>query len=158
MSNYDVKMAGKCKPPYQTCGCDSVKGNSIEVELNKGDCEIRADVTVARTSGVRVWGRVKDCNGLAVSNALVKLVKLVNNCGRVDVVGIAHTITDCNGFYQFEITPCEVGAKYRVLVHKAAAGCERVLPNPDGDCDPCHQPVLPPCPPQPCPPMPPCGN
>lgn len=149
MNSYDTKMSGKCKPPYPTCGCDSVKGNSIEVELNRGDCEIRADVTVARTSGVRVWGRVKDCNGLSVANALVKLVKVVNNCGKIDVIGIAHTMTDCSGFYQFEISCCEVGAKYRVLVHKAASGNERVLTNSDGDCDPCNSQV-------PCPPVPPC--
>lgn len=151
MKSYESLFTGQCSKPHPaTCGCDSVKGNSIGVELNKGDCEVRADVVVARTSGVRIWGRVKDCEGRSVAYALVKLVKVVNNCGVVDVEGIAHTITDCNGFYQFEVNPCEVGAKYRILVHKAAQGCERVIPESAMECDPCTSHV------PPCPPIPPC--
>lgn len=153
MSKFDSPVMSKCaKPPYPTCGCDSVKGNSIGVEIGKGDCEVRADVIVGRTNGVRVWGRVKDCEGNSVSYALVKLVKVVNVCGNIDVEGIAHTITDCNGFYQFEITNCEVGAKYRILVHKAASGCERRVPDSSMACNPCIPD--PPCPPSPCPPSP----
>lgn len=148
---------GGCRPQYPSCGCDSVKGNSIQVELKKGDCEVRADVVVARTNGVRIWGRVKDCEGNSVAYSLVKLVKIVNNCGGIDVEGIAHTITDCSGFYQFEVEACEVGAKYRILVHKAAAGCERRVPDSEMVCNPCAPPV-PPCnnPVDPCSPVEPC--
>ncbi|MBN1040404.1 hypothetical protein DVW12_17145 [Clostridium botulinum] len=149
MKNYEALFNGQCKPQYPRCGCDSVKGNSTEVSLAKGDCEVRADVIVARTSGVRIWGRVKDCEGRPVGYALVKLVRLVNNFGNIDVEGVAHTMTDCNGFYQFEVSPCEVGAKYRVLVHKAASGCERKIPDSEMQCDPCS-------PTPPCPPTPPC--
>lgn len=152
MKNYET-LGGQNKPCAPSCGCDSVKGNSISVELNKGDCEVRADVVVAKTKGVRIWGRVKDCDGNSVAYALVKLVRVVNNCGGIDVEGIAHTITDCNGFYQFEVSQCEVGTKYKILVHKAASGNERIVPESALDCDPCN--ITPPCPPLP--PYDPCG-
>lgn len=140
MKNYESLINGQCnKPQPSTCGCDSVKGNAIELELQKDDCEVRADVIVSRTSGVRIWGQVRDCDGYPVSDSLVKLVKVVVYCGNVEVQGIAHTITDCTGFYQFEVPACEVGAKYRILVHKAAEGCERKVPDSSLLCDPCSQ-------------------
>lgn len=159
MKNYDSLFNGQCNKPKPTCGCDSVKGNSIEVELHKDDCEVRADVIVARTSGVRIWGQVRDCDGFPVKYALIKLVKISTYCGKIDVQGVAHTISDCTGFYQFEVGACEVGAKYRVLVSKAAEGCERKVPESALLCDACA--ITPnPCPPNPCPPNPckPCDS
>lgn len=156
MNNYDAIFTGKCKQPaHHTCGCDSVKGNSIGVEIAKGDCEVRADVIVGRINTVRIWGRVKDCDGNSVGYALVKLARVINTCGVIDVEGVAHTVTDCNGFYQFDVPNCEVGTKYRIFVHKAATGCERRISESNLACNPCatveppYHP-MPPCSQSPC--------
>lgn len=138
MKNYDSSFNEQCnKPTKQNCGYDSVKGNSIEVELSKDDCEVRADVVVERTSGVRIWGQIRDCDGFPVKYALIKLVKISTYCGKIDVQGVAHTISDCTGFYQFEVSPCNVGTKYRVLVSKAVECCERKVPDSELLCNPC---------------------
>lgn len=158
MKNFDSLFSNGCsKPGPNGCGCETVKGNAVEVQLQKDDCEVRADIVVGKTSSVRIWGQVRGCDGSPVSNALIKLVKVVYRCGRVEFEGVAHTISDCTGFYQFDVNPCEVGTKYRVLVHKAATGCERVVPASAQLCDPCA-PVPDPCSPQPCPPCPPCAE
>ena len=134
---------GPVKARYPACGCDSVKGNSTDVELFKDDCEVRADIVVERAKGVRIWGIVKDCNGYPVSYALVKLIKVVAGCSSFDVEGIAHTITDCNGFYQFEVTDLKPTGTYKILVNKASSGNERRVPDAGHDKCRCEQPCMP---------------
>lgn len=141
MKNFDYLFNNGCsKPSPSSCGCETVKGNAVEVQLQKDDCEVRADIVVGKTNSVRIWGQVKGCDGSPVSNALIKLIKVVYRCGRYDFEGIAHTISDCTGFYQFDVSPCEVSAKYRILVHKAATGAERVIPVSSQQCNPCIPP------------------
>lgn len=140
MKNYDSLFNNNCnKPNPRTCGCEVVNGNAVEVQLQHDDCEVRADVIVGKSSSVRIWGQVRDCNGAPVANALVKLVKVVYHCGQLEFLGVAHSLSDCTGFYQFDVDPCEVGTKYRVLVHKAAAGTERVVPPSAELCKPCNE-------------------
>ena len=109
--------------------CESVYGNSIDLEVNSDDCEIKADILVSRTKSVRIWGQIKDCNNCAVEHALVKLLK-ITEC---QLYGLAHTVTDCLGFYQFEVPSCDTPIKYKIIVGKAAKGKERVVMN-DENC------------------------
>lgn len=135
---------------YDDCGCDNsypvvgqsceyVQGNSVDIEICNNDCEIRADIVVARKKSIRVWGQVKDCNGQPVSCALVKLLRPVYVRGRVEYEGVAHGVTDCMGFYQFDLCDCcdDHNKKFRVIVSKAAVGGERVISS-NGLCDPCN--------------------
>lgn len=122
-----------CKPKNP---CEVIIGNSLDVDVNGNDCEIRADIEVARKKSVRIWGQVKDCDGNPIEGALVKLLKAVNNCGKITYIGVAHAVTDCLGFYQFEVCPCQNQTKYRLLVSKAAIGNERVV-DCKAYCNPC---------------------
>ena len=140
-------------PTYDVC--EVINGNNIDFEIKKTDCEIRADILVSRVNTVRIWGQVKDCEGNAVSNALVKLVKPVEKCGHVEYQGIAHAITDCNGFYQFDIAPCSGNTNFKILVGKSTSATDRIITNKENcnlkpvEC--CRQPE------RPCPkPEPPC--
>lgn len=118
--------------------CDSVKGNSFDVEIKKRDCEIRADIVVGRKRRcIRLWGQVKDCDGIPVEDALVKLLKVCHRNGKIEFEGVAHTQTDCLGFYQFEVCPNEENVKFRVIVSKASRGHERKIDDEHGFCDPC---------------------
>ncbi|MGL4655764.1 MAG: carboxypeptidase-like regulatory domain-containing protein [Sarcina sp.] len=131
-----------CAPQNAGC-CEYILGNSADLHVNTKDCEVRLDLTVEKANGVRVWGQVKDCSGMPVANVLVKLVKVMHYCGRQEYVGVAHTVSDCNGFYQFDLTNCEE-ADYKVLVSKSAVGNERVASS-SMSCNVC-EPVAPPMP------------
>ncbi|MCQ1530737.1 hypothetical protein [Lutispora saccharofermentans] len=122
---------------YQKEPCENVKGNAIDVELRPNDCEVRADIVVDRERCIRLWGQIKDCEGKPVKDALVKLLKPIWKYGKIEYVGVAHTTTDCLGFYQFNICPDENNNKFRVIVSKAAKGNERVIYTGGGKCNPC---------------------
>ena len=111
---------------YKKDDCEVLQGNVIDIDLKKDDCEVRADIRVKRKNCVRIWGRVMDCYGEPVEEALVKLLKK------------AHTITDCEGFYQFDVCDEECKAEYRVIVSKAATGKDRVIYD-EGECEPCYK-------------------
>ena len=100
-----------------------VIGNSVDFEIDDCDAEIKADITVGKRESVRVWGQIRDCDGNPVPYAYLKLVKETNE----GMAGIAHTITDCQGYYQFDVCKCTDGSRFTILVGKAARGRERVV-------------------------------
>ncbi|MGL5381202.1 hypothetical protein [Clostridium sp.] len=125
------------------CGCATestiVTGNSLDLDVNYCEAEIRADVVVSEYNSVRLWGQIINCEGKPVPNALIKLLKVECKGKQVSYKGIAHTISDCEGFYQFEL--CGNHDKsdcYKLLVSKAAYGPERIINSADGNCDPCN--------------------
>lgn len=119
----DVKCYTECKKDE----CEYVKGNLSEFEVKENDCEIRVDLIVKEVHNVRVWGQVTTCEGRPVEDALVKLVKVVYQEKKIVLVGVAHTITDCQGFYQFDICEKKEDAEYIVIVGKAAVTKDRII-------------------------------
>ncbi|MFI3209464.1 MAG: hypothetical protein R3Y64_00195 [Peptostreptococcaceae bacterium] len=118
-----------------------ISGNSLDLEVDYCESEIRADIVVSEHSSVRLWGRVINCEGDPVKDALIKLLQVENYKGsRPKYTGVAHTISDCEGFYQFELSPClnEDSSSYRVLVSKSAYGPERIIPINKTNCSPCE--------------------
>lgn len=127
------------------CNCNSnyniVSGNSLDLDVNYCESEIRADVVVSEYNSVRLWGRIVNCDNQPIANALIKLLK-VECCGEhVKYTGISHTVSDCDGFYQFELcSSCDDDNEhncYKLLVSKAAYGPERIIPTTGGNCNPC---------------------
>lgn len=119
-------------------------GNSVDFTVDKCDSEIKADLTVSYRDTVRVWGQIRDCNGNPVEFAYLKLIKMTCD----GYVGIAHTITDCLGFYQFDICQCNDGTSYRLLVSKASTGGgEKTVSTgiKGANCNPCNLNNLPHC-------------
>lgn len=118
-----------------------VSGNSLDVDINYCDSEIRADIVVNEHSSVRLWGRVVNCDSEPVSNALIKLLKIEYRGNYYTYVGIAHTVSDCDGFYQFDIpysdNNCDSNS-YKILVSKASYGPEKIIPINNLNCDPCE--------------------
>ncbi|KXZ39127.1 hypothetical protein SAMN05661008_01115 [Alkalithermobacter thermoalcaliphilus JW-YL-7 = DSM 7308] len=129
-------------PKHKECipvedDCEYIVGNvseTIKISKDTDVCEIKADFEVSKQRTVRIWGQVKDCNGNPVKCALVKLVKQICRCGKIDYIGVAHTVTDCKGFYQFDVCVPENTEKYKVIVSKAASGKEIIKST---ECDPC---------------------
>ena len=127
------------------CDNSMIDGNSIDVILEGCDSEVRADVIVSEFNSIRLWGQVRNCDGDPVSNVLCKLVKVVKNGDMCQYQGIAHTVSDCEGFYQFDICVDIPGRCYKVLVNKSAVGIERIISTGDGNCDACTSPGYNPC-------------
>ncbi|MGL4740668.1 MAG: hypothetical protein ACRC41_07665 [Sarcina sp.] len=100
-----------------------VVGNSVDFEIDDCDAEIKADITVGTRESVRVWGQIRDCDGNPVPYAYLKLIKETTQ----GMFGVAHTITDCYGYYQFDICRCTDGSRFTILVGKAARGREKVV-------------------------------
>lgn len=137
---------------YSQCGHQPSRGdtqiNGSYTEFQVGPCqsEIRADITVTEFSTVRVWGQVKNSCGQPVPGVLLKLVRMARDGeGRPGYRGIAHTVSDSGGFYQFDVCAKDTGACYRILASKSALGAERVIPPSEPwDCRPepsdCRQP------------------
>lgn len=103
-------------------------GNSIEINIDPSSCasEIRADVIVSQFTSVRLWGQIVNCENEPVANALVKLVKITSKGDVKDYIGIAHTTSNSQGFYQFDICSDE-NAWYKVLVGKSTTGKEIIV-------------------------------
>lgn len=131
---------------YDNNYCEPIVGNSLDLDIDDCNCEIRADVIVEKTSpSVRLWGQIKDCSGYPIPNALIKLVKVIYCNGSYKYEGIAHTISDCYGFYQFDL--CADDCKnnsYRVIVGKSVTGREKVIYS-GGNCDVCNDDNCDPC-------------
>lgn len=117
---------------------DPIVGNSLDVDIDDCNSEIRADVVVKKTSpSVRLWGQIKDCDGYPISNALIKLVKVIICHGSYKYEGIAHTVSDCNGFYQFDLCSSDCRDNtYKVIVGKSIVSNEKVV-DYEGNCDVC---------------------
>ena len=121
-----------------------VSGNSIDINRVDTDiAEIRADVQLdsslcnKETNVVRLWGQVKDCHENPIPNALLKLIKVVCTHYGEEYQGIAHTTSDCNGFYQFDLCYRDGDEVYKVLVNKAYLGIEQIIENEGGNCNAC---------------------
>lgn len=127
------------------CNCSSnyniVSGNSLDIDVDYCEPEIRADIVVSEYKSVRLWGRIINCDKEPVENALVKLLKVECDGNHTYYKGIAHTISDCEGFYQFELCDYDDGCShYKILVNKAAYGPEKVIPIDCNNCEPCLDP------------------
>lgn len=135
-------------PQAEKCTCKFrddyilLKGDQIEFELRKEDCEIRADVHIKQLNYMKIWGEVENCKSEPIEGALVKLIKVKCQAGKNEYEGVAYTETDCKGFYQFEIYQTEFEdseekekAVYRIMVFNAETpGQERIMCG--CDCEP----------------------
>lgn len=116
-----------------------VLGNSIDIVVEQCDpvVEIRADVRVEEFLSKRLWGQILNCKGEPVSNTLIKLAKVECTHGKKQYKGIAHTVTDCEGFYQFDVC-AEEDACYKIIVNKAITGPEAIIETGGGNCNACE--------------------
>lgn len=102
-----------------------VKGDSIDICIDRCISEIHADITLTEYSTVRIWGQVKNCCGKPICGVLLKLVKVFDcDCHGERYEGVAHTTSDNNGFYQFEVCADDPHRHYKVLASKAILGRE----------------------------------
>lgn len=110
--NYDKN---DCNHPICKDDKKEIIGESVDVNVKKPcESEIKADITVKEWKSVRIWGQIKNCYGNPISQVLVKLLRC--DCG--DFKGVAHTISDCDGFYQFDLCPKTANGNYKIIASK----------------------------------------
>lgn len=84
--------------------------------------EIRADAVIpCQTKGedsntIRVWGQVLNDCGEPIAYALLKLVKVISSHNGKEYIGIAHGLSDSNGFYQFDVPYCTGEEYYKIII------------------------------------------
>lgn len=125
--NYEKKT---CEAP------NMINGNSVDIVVNKCDSEIKADIIVSEFNSIRIWGQVKNCNGQPVAHVLVKLLKVIKTCNGFKYEGVSHTISDCSGFYQFDICDNLSCNHYKILVGKSVCDPKKIVI--DSNCDLCN--------------------
>jgi hypothetical protein len=109
----------KLNPTAYETTCECVQGKTVDIGINHNDSEIRLDLIIEKKKVSKLWGQVKDTKGFAVEGALVSLLKPQYIRGNLEYYPISTTISDCMGFYQFEIDQLEKGLKYRVSAGKS---------------------------------------
>lgn len=55
------------------------------------------------------------------SKCFIKLVKVEECNGGCEFKGIAHTVIDCEGFYQLDLCYCDGSECYKILVSRAVS-------------------------------------
>ena len=97
------------------------------MEYNKKTCQILdvdgvisggkqfdLDITLPEDNRDVIYGVVKDCFKEPVTDAVVKLVEIVYDCGKEERRPIGHTFTDCEG--EFVFGPLCPGKQYAIQI------------------------------------------
>ncbi len=117
------------KNGFMNCDtCELIAGANMDVHLNRNECEVRADIIVEKKRSVRIWGQVLTTDQTPVENALIQLIRVSTtcNCGKTIYEGVAHTITDNKGFYQFDVCSA-LDDLFKIIVGKPVP-CVRAIP------------------------------
>ena len=93
------------KKPCQILDVDGVISGGKQFDL---------DITLPEDNRDVIYGVVKDCFKEPVTDAVVKLVEIVYDCGKEERRPIGHTFTDCEG--EFVFGPLCPGKQYAIQI------------------------------------------
>ncbi|MGL4911884.1 MAG: hypothetical protein ACRC3Y_05555 [Romboutsia sp.] len=100
--------------------CVCFKGNPVDVPLNNHKNEIKVDLLLEEKQIYKVWGQVIDNNQEPINDAVITLLKPQYINGRFEYYPVATTMSDCEGFYQFEVRQLTNGLRYKVITGKTS--------------------------------------
>ena len=93
------------KKPCQILDVDGVISGGKQFDL---------DITLPEDNRDVIYGVVKDCFKEPVTDAVVKLVEIVYDCGKEERRPIGHTFTNCEG--EFVFGPLCPGKQYAIQI------------------------------------------
>ena len=93
------------KKPCQILDIDGVISGGKQFDL---------DITLPEDNRDVIYGVVKNCFKEPVTDAVVKLVEIVYDCGKEERRPIGHTFTDCEG--EFVFGPLCPGRQYAIQI------------------------------------------
>lgn len=120
--------------------CNNSSGNSVNINMNNFNnvTEIKANIKMSECCSKRIWGQILNCCDIPVQSALIKLLKVQKNKDKTnDYVSIAHTVSDCEGFYQFDICDNDNNNMYKIIVGSTVCGEGAVIDIDEGNCNVC---------------------
>ncbi|MEG1002144.1 MAG: hypothetical protein RSF37_02005 [Clostridium sp.] len=99
------------------------QGSTREIEVLEDDFEIRADVILKCIDTLNIWGEIKFDNCKPVAGAVVKLLKVIDDCYGEEYIEICKTVTDKRGRYRFEIDKNDRNDKLKIVASKKIEEC-----------------------------------
>jgi hypothetical protein len=96
-------------------------GSSETFRLLNDDSDVKVDILAQKHYGATIWGQIKDEYEKPIAEAFVKLIKPVYCNGKIEYISIAKCMSDCNGFYQFNVESTNDDSAYKVIVSKTVA-------------------------------------
>lgn len=105
--------------PYEFI--ESHQSSQIDISLPSSETtdQLRADITIYDYKLLRLWGQILTTTGHPISHALVQLMKVLYQGATVNFTPIAHTTSDEEGYYQFDVHADDTFS-YKILVSKPA--------------------------------------
>lgn len=112
-----------------------ILGNSTDININPSisNHEIRADIQVDEYTPIKLWGQILDGHNQPVPDVFIKLVKIISSDDIPKYQNIAYTVSDIDGFYQFDICSNE-NAWYKILVGRSNTGKEIIIDDANSSC------------------------
>lgn len=108
----------------------TVSGHSVEFQINHKQSQIQIDIPVNEFTTVRVWGQIKNKHDQPVEGIMLQLVRVERMKSHgVKYHGLAHTISDCHGFYQFDLCANSLDTCYQIFANKSAIGPQWYIPS-----------------------------
>ncbi|WP_024615447.1 hypothetical protein [Clostridium sp. Ade.TY] len=99
------------------------QGSTRDIEVSEEDFEIRADVILNCIDTLNIWGEIKFDNCKPVVGAVVKLLKVIDDCYGEEYIEICKTVSDKCGRYKFEIDKNDKNDKFKIVASKKIEEC-----------------------------------
>ena len=94
------------------------ESKTLDIELQSIESEIQLDITLEEKQVSKIWGRIVDSNHKPVEDAIVTLLRPEYANFKLEYIKVNITLSDNDGFYEFEINESNKNVNYVVSVEK----------------------------------------
>lgn len=94
------------------------ESKTLDVEFENREREIKLDIVLQEKQISKIWGRIVDSNHKPVENAIVTLLRPEYIHFKLEYIQINTTLSDGDGFYEFEISESNKNVNYVVSVER----------------------------------------
>ncbi|MGL4914219.1 MAG: hypothetical protein ACRC3Y_17500 [Romboutsia sp.] len=94
------------------------ESKTLEVELKNKESEIKLDVVLEEKQISKIWGRIVDTNHRPIENVIVNLLRPEYIHFKLEYIQVNATLSDSDGFYEFEINEYNKNVNYVVSVER----------------------------------------
>lgn len=89
---------------------------SINLKIQNGKDEIRKDFILEEKKIIKIWGHIIDDRRNPVEGIIVNLLKPQYTNKKIEYVKVDSVLSDCDGFYQFELKESYKDINYLVSI------------------------------------------
>lgn len=92
-----------------------LKSKMVDIKPVNIKNDIRVDICLEEKKLSIIWGRIIDVNQKPIKKSIVTLLKPQYINKRLEYVKVDTVLSDCEGFYQFELKDCYKDTNYLVV-------------------------------------------